>query len=202
MIDTMFRNFFGKVTLPFTKLLAKSKITPNAVTFMAVLVSSSAAVAIGNDRPIMALILWWSGRFLDSMDGELARFTGKATPFGAFLDITLDMLAYSSIILGLFFRFDQYQPYWILILFLYVGCITSALALGTLLDRANLENIDNRGLRLATGLAEGGETGIAYTLFLLFPQALHFLLPAWILILTITIVSRFLYAYKVSKVFQ
>lgn len=200
MIDTSFRKFFSKLTLPITLLLVKTKISPNALTFLAFLISSSAGLAIFHGYPIVALALWWGGRFFDSMDGELARKLGKATHYGAFLDITLDMMAYSSVILGFYFKEHTFHGHWILILFLYVGCITSALSLGTLMDRAKLENKDNRGLRLATGLAEGGETGIAYSLFLLFPDALPYLLPAWILVLTITVVARFIFAYKISRI--
>lgn len=169
MIDTQFRKFFSKFAMPVTKFLRSIKANPNIVTVMAFLISSSAAWAIAYDRPYYALLLWWGGRFFDSMDGELARLTGKTTPFGGFLDITLDMLAYSSIIVGFYFRDSHFHHYYLFILVLYVGCITSALALGTLFTEAQIKNDDNRTLRLASGLAEGGETGIAYTLFFLSP---------------------------------
>lgn len=186
--------------MPVTRLLEKSRISPNTLTFLAFTVSASAGAAIYYGLPLLALSLWWSGRFFDSMDGELARRLGKATPYGAFLDITLDMLAYSAIVLGFYFKERDFHGYWVLILFLYIGCITSALSLGSLMDLAKLENKDNRGLRLATGLAEGGETGIAYTLFLIFPDHLSTLLPVWISVLTLTVVSRFIFAYKISRV--
>ncbi|MBA2403367.1 MAG: CDP-alcohol phosphatidyltransferase family protein [Bdellovibrionales bacterium] len=199
MIDTSFRKFFGQRMLPLTKLLARLNVSPNAISLLAFLISSSAGLALGFQRPQIALILWWTGRILDSLDGELARLTGKTSPFGAFLDITLDMMAYSAVIVGFFFYQMHFQSYWLVIMFLYVGCITSALSLGVLLDEAKVKNTDNRGLRLATGLAEGGETGIAYSAFILLPSFLSYLLPAWIMILAVTIVARFTMAYRLSR---
>lgn len=200
MIDNKFRTFFSQLVMPITDIFAKTSVSPNTLSFVAFGISASAGIAIFYGHYVTAIFLWWLGRFFDSMDGELARKTGKTTPFGAFLDITLDMLAYSLIILSFYFKESMFQTFWVQILFLYIGCITSALALGTLMDSVYLENKDNRGLRLATGLAEGGETGMAYTLFLLFPHRLDILLPVWICILSVTVVSRFIYAYQLSKV--
>jgi len=45
-------------------------------------------------------------------------------------------------------------------------------------------------MRIAVGLAEGGETGIAYSLFLLLPQYLSITTWLWIAVLAITILAR------------
>ena len=59
-----------------------------------------------------------------------------------------------------------------------------------------MEPRDDRGLRLGAGLAEGGETGIAYTLFLLFPAHLDWLTGIWIGVLVVTVVARTLLARR------
>ena len=106
------------------------------------------------------------------------------------------MAAYSLVVLAL----DQVHPElhdrWLLILFLYVLCITSALALGA--EEASLDapSRDDRGLRLGAGLAEGGETGIAYTLFLLFPGQLGILTGLWIVVLATTVAARTMLARR------
>ena len=93
-------------------------------------------------------------------------------------------------IIGFFFAFPSLQLLWLLILFLYVLCITGALSLGNLEDKQQIPSTNNRGLRLAAGVAEGGETGIAYTLFLLFPDYIKILASIWIVILAITVAAR------------
>ena len=77
-------------------------------------------------------------------------------------------------------------PFWLWIEFFYVLCITSALALGMQEANREIPARDDRGLRLGAGLAEAGETGIAYTLFLLFPSALPWLASLWIVVLAVT----------------
>ena len=49
-------------------------------------------------------------------------------------------------------------------------------------------------MRLAVGLAEGGETGIAYTVFLLWPAYLAVTTWLWLGVLAITIIARLLLA--------
>ena len=85
---------------------------------------------------------------------------------------------------------------WLAMLFLYVLCISTALALGMQEAKRSLPPRDNRGLRLGAGLAEGGETGIAYTIFLLFPTHLALSTAIWLGILIVTVVARSLLAYQ------
>ena len=68
-----------------------------------------------------------------------------------------------------------------------------------MVDAARGMDGDNRSLKLAAGLAEGGETGIAYTLMLLLPQLIKVLLPLWILVLVITFVARTWLAWRVLE---
>jgi hypothetical protein len=55
---------------------------------------------------------------------------------------------------------------------------------------------DNRGLRLAAGIAEGGETGIAYTVFLISPFNLKIEVLIWTAILAATVIARTMLAAK------
>ena len=59
-----------------------------------------------------------------------------------------------------------------------------------------LEARDDRGLRLGAGLAEGGETGIAYSVFLLLPGWLWLSTKIWIATLLLTVIARSLLAYR------
>jgi hypothetical protein len=52
---------------------------------------------------------------------------------------------------------------------------------------------------MAAGLAEGGETGIAYSLFLLLPDLLIYTTSLWIAILFITVVARSVLAHRVLR---
>jgi CDP-diacylglycerol--glycerol-3-phosphate 3-phosphatidyltransferase len=76
--------------------LARTRVTPNALTTAGVSLCLAAAVLVYfeyHDK----LLFYWLGAFvfvvgsiLDILDGALARAGGKTTPFGSFLDSTTD----------------------------------------------------------------------------------------------------------------
>lgn len=85
--------------------LARTRITPDALTVLGLSICGAAAVAVYfEDRnEIMwfwtGAALFWAGSLLDVLDGALARQSGKGTPFGAFLDSTTDRLG-EAVMLG------------------------------------------------------------------------------------------------------
>lgn len=196
VIDNAFREILPRYVGPLVRLYGRLGLTPNRVSAIGCGLGFAAAgcVAVGLAGP--AILLWWLGRLVDGTDGIFARNTGQATDFGAYLDIVLDMAAYSAMILGFAYANPELMDRWLLILLLYVLCITSALALGMEEAKRDLPKRDDRGLRLGAGLAEAGETGIAYTLFLLLPEQLSPLTALWIAILLTTIVARTILARR------
>jgi len=196
MIDNAFREQLPRFAGPALRLYAGLGLTPNQVSFIGFGIGALAAGAIALGAPLWAVGLWWLGRIADGTDGIYARTADRATDFGAYLDIVLDMAAYSLMVVGFAIAHPELRLGWLLIVFFYVLCIASALALGMQEAKRELPPRDDRGLRLGAGLAEGGETGIAYTLFLLFPGALPWLVQLWILVLATTVVARTLLARR------
>jgi len=199
MIDNHFRKHLPKITKSLIRFYAYLGITPNHITYAGFFLSLISAYLVAKNFFLPALAVWWLSRLLDGTDGIYARSTNQASNFGAFLDILLDMAAYSAMVVGFYFAFPQLQLTWLLILFFYVLCITSALALGSIEDKIPGLKDDNRGLRLAAGVAEAGETGIAYSMFLLFPSCIFIFSKIWICILFLTVVSRVLLAKRILK---
>lgn len=199
MIDNAFRALLpGRVAI-VTGLYARLGWTPNHVSFMGFGIAAIAAVAVAFEAPWTAVFLWWVSRLADGTDGVYARETGQATRFGAYLDIVLDMAAYSGMVLGFAWAYPSLGWAWVSMLFLYVLCITSALALGAEETEAGAKPRDDRGLRLGAGLAEGGETGLAYTAMLLLPGWLDSIVVVWIAVLTTTVVARTLLAARTLR---
>jgi len=60
-------------------------------------------LALGHQR-LAGLLIIFVGLF-DALDGALARMTGKASAFGAFLDSTLDRFAEIALYLGLLYLY-------------------------------------------------------------------------------------------------
>jgi phosphatidylglycerophosphate synthase len=189
MIDGYARNLLPSLTSGLISFYRRIGVTPNQLTVLGLVIAVVAAWLVSRGHAWSAIAVWWLGRLVDGTDGILARATGQVSDFGGYLDITLDMAAYSLMVLGFYFWMPQFAVLWMITLILYVLAITSALSLGTL-QRARGQDDDNRSLKLAAGLAEGGETGISYTLMLLLPQLTHVLLPLWILVLVLTFAAR------------
>ena len=78
--------------------LARTRVTPNALTTAGVSLCIAAAVLVPFENRDKLLVYWVAaavfvvGSVLDILDGALARAGGKSTPFGAFLDSTTDRI--------------------------------------------------------------------------------------------------------------
>lgn len=79
--------------------LARTRVTPNALTALGVTLCAAAAVLVYFEYRDEVLFYWLGaalfvvGSILDILDGALARYSGKGTPFGAFLDSTTDRVS-------------------------------------------------------------------------------------------------------------
>ena len=89
------------VELPGARFLRALRLTPNAVTLVGFAITVVAAYLVGSGWLLAGGIVFLLGGGLDLMDGALARFTGKASPFGALLDSVFDRLGEASLFVGL-----------------------------------------------------------------------------------------------------
>jgi CDP-diacylglycerol---glycerol-3-phosphate 3-phosphatidyltransferase len=79
--------------------LEKTRITPNALTAAGVLLCAAASVVVYFEYRSELAAFWIGaalfivGSILDILDGALARSSGRATPFGAFVDSMTDRVS-------------------------------------------------------------------------------------------------------------
>lgn len=84
--------------------LARTRITPDALTALGLTICALAAVAVYFEYRNEILWFWtgaflfWAGSLLDVLDGALARQSGRGTPFGAFLDSTTDRVGEAAML--------------------------------------------------------------------------------------------------------
>lgn len=199
MIDNAFRALLPRFVGPLLALYGRLGWTPNHVTVLGLVVAFLASAAVAFHFWWLAFVLWWLSRLADGTDGLYARESGQESDFGAYLDIVLDMAAYGGMVLGFAIAAPEFQAQWMAMLFLYILCIATALSLGMQEAKRAIAPRDDRGLRLGAGLAEGGETGIAYSVFLLFPNDLGITTRIWVTVLIVTVILRSLLAYRVLR---
>jgi CDP-diacylglycerol--glycerol-3-phosphate 3-phosphatidyltransferase len=72
--------------------LIESRLTPNAISLTGLVGNIVAAVLIVEEMFVLAGVAFILGSLCDMLDGRYSRMSGKGTPFGAFLDSTLDRI--------------------------------------------------------------------------------------------------------------
>ena len=72
--------------------LIESRLTPNKISMTGFVLNVVAAVLLWERYFFLAGIAFIIGSVMDTLDGRYSRMSGKGTPFGAFLDSTLDRL--------------------------------------------------------------------------------------------------------------
>jgi CDP-diacylglycerol---glycerol-3-phosphate 3-phosphatidyltransferase len=72
--------------------LIESRLTPNAISLTGFALNLAAAGLVVGRLFFLAGVAFIIGSVMDTLDGRYSRMSGKGTPFGAFLDSTLDRL--------------------------------------------------------------------------------------------------------------
>ena len=72
--------------------LIESRLTPNAISITGLIGNLIAAALILQEQFVWGAIAFILGSVCDMMDGRYSRMSGKGSPFGAFLDSTLDRI--------------------------------------------------------------------------------------------------------------
>jgi CDP-diacylglycerol--glycerol-3-phosphate 3-phosphatidyltransferase len=70
--------------------LIESRLTPNAISLTGFALNLLAAVLVWEQLFFLGGVAFIVGSTMDTLDGRYSRMSGKGTPFGAFLDSTLD----------------------------------------------------------------------------------------------------------------
>ncbi len=200
MFDDKVRAILPQYIKPVISLLAKFKVTPNQVSVFGFLLSLIAAFLISSSYLKTGIFVWWLSRLADGLDGNLARSTNQKSNFGGYLDILFDMGSYSIVVIGFAFVYPELNLVWSLMLFAHIMCITSTLALASILEKqkVHFEN-NNRSIQFTSGLAEGGETSLAYTLFVFFPEQIKFIAAVWFVMSIYAVVQRTVLAFKLLQ---
>jgi CDP-diacylglycerol--glycerol-3-phosphate 3-phosphatidyltransferase len=82
----------GPTTQLMRNRLIESRLTPNAISLSGFALNLAAAGLVVGRLFFLAGIAFIVGSVMDTLDGRYSRMSGKGTPFGAFLDSTLDRL--------------------------------------------------------------------------------------------------------------
>ncbi|MCK4863278.1 MAG: CDP-alcohol phosphatidyltransferase family protein [Dehalococcoidales bacterium] len=185
------KNISNCVTQPIASVLARTPLTPNAVTWLGFCITIGAAALVVTEHLLAAGIVVLVAGFFDMLDGALARVTNRVTRFGGILDSTLDRLSEAILLLAL------------LAIFAREGQVAESLLVGFALlgslmvsyIRARMEGL---GIECKAGLFTRPERVIVLALGLLLSQFDYALVTALSVIIFFsyfTMVQRLIFAW-------
>jgi CDP-diacylglycerol--glycerol-3-phosphate 3-phosphatidyltransferase len=87
--------------------LIESRLTPNAISLTGLVLCVGAAVLVWNDLWLLGGLAFILGSVCDTLDGRYSRMSGKGTPFGAFLDSTLDRMEEGIVLAAVAYRLSR-----------------------------------------------------------------------------------------------
>ena len=174
MMDVVLRPVKDAMLRPIAQNLGDS-ISPTTITLIAGGVGVLAALAGWRGEYTLGLILWWTNRFLDGLDGALARESGKQSELGGYIDTLIDFAMYTIIPVGLAMR-EPSIPLLATLVFLlgtfYVNAAAFLYLSAILIQRKQSQPDQLTSVAMPRGLVEGTEAIIIFTLFFLFPEVL------------------------------
>ena len=107
------RLYMRRLSAHVTRVLVGTRVTPNALTGLMTVVGITAGAAVLVPTvagPVLAALLIQAYLLLDCVDGELARWTGRTSVAGVYLDRVGHYLAEAALLVGVGFRAAGLRP--------------------------------------------------------------------------------------------
>ena len=183
------------LTQPAVKLLARTPVTPNTITWLGFWITVGAAALVITSNLFAAGFVVLVAGFFDMLDGALARTTNRVTRFGGILDSTLDRLTEAVLLLSILFIYAQGQQ-------VAESLLVGIALLGSLLVSYIKARTEALGIECNVGLFTRPERVIILALGLLlsrFDYALVIALAIITVFSFFTVGQRLLYAWRQTK---
>jgi CDP-diacylglycerol--glycerol-3-phosphate 3-phosphatidyltransferase len=186
------REYFGiqlrRGFVPMVSALRWLRITPNEVTVAGTVLNMAAAALVIADHLIYAGIIFLVAGCFDMLDGALARLAQKVTPFGAFLDSTLDRVSEGVILAAIAYLLAIEGRS------IDVALVVLAL-LGSVLVSYTRARAESLGVECKVGLMSRPERVILIALGLFF-DVLPYVIYIMLALTVFTVVQRVVHTYR------
>lgn len=199
MQDKKLRSFKDKV---MNRLIGRwaENINPDNISWIAFTAGLACAGAVISGAYRSGLSLWILNRVLDGLDGYVARRYNKQSDRGAYLDIITDFAVYAAIPLAFAWRIDTIMLWRSTALLLGIFYINTAswMYLSILIEKRKKE-MDNSVLtsvEMPSGIVEGAETIILYSLFFTLPAYLIWIFLIMSFLTFLTVIQRLFIAFR------
>lgn len=156
MLNRYARAFFTKVFTPFARLLVRLGVSPDVVTVVGTLgVCFGALWFYPRGQLLVGTLVITVFVFSDTVDGVMARLSGRSSTWGAYLDSTLDRVGDAAIFGGLVLWYAGDGDQTVL-----AGLALACLILGSVVSYAKAR-AEGLGMTANVGIAERADRLVA-----------------------------------------
>jgi len=197
MFDGKFRAPVDAAVKPLGAALRKTKLTPDHLTVVGLVVGAASAVAVGSGHLRWGLVLVILAALPDLLDGAPAKASNTSSQRGAFFDSTVDRVTDALLLGGIAYHFAQTEDPRLAVLPFAVSAVSSVISY----QRAKAESL---GLDAKGGLMERAERIVVLCVGLFIEPwldgALVWILWGMLVLISITAVQRFVKVWKQAAV--
>jgi CDP-diacylglycerol--glycerol-3-phosphate 3-phosphatidyltransferase len=183
--------FFGRIIQAIVSALALSRVHPNVLTFIGLLINIWAAFLFSYGRFIAAGLVVIGAGLFDMVDGRVARETNRVTRFGGFFDSVLDRYSDLALLVGLLVYYASINRFFYVVL-------TAIVMTGTVLISYTRARAENTIPKCKAGFLERPERVV---LIIIGALTNHMAPVLWVLAVlsNITVVSRIIYTWEETR---
>ncbi len=208
MFDVLLRRRLDGPLARVAGHLDRPWVTPDRLTGAGLALGLASAGLAAGQLWGWALAAWLLSRVMDGLDGPLARRrapAGQGSAAGGFLDITADFLVYGATVVGVAVGVTtapgtpaDWLPFAAVLLAYYVNG-TAFLAFSSIAERSGRRIDDGRSLSFLGGLAEGAETILVHSLWLLLPAHAPLIASVWAVVVGVSGLHRIAVGYRTLR---
>src|SRR5438309_8054512 len=181
----------GKIIDVIVRGLALSRIHPNVLTFLGLMINSWAAFLLAAGRfQAAALVVIGAGLF-DMVDGRVARETNRVTRFGGFFDSVLDRYSDLALLMGLLVYYANIsRPFYVV--------LTAIVMTGSVMVSYTRARAENTIPSCKVGFMERPERVVLFIIGALFDRMAPVL---WVIAVlsNITVIHRMVITFQEAK---
>lgn len=211
MFDSRLRPLMAPLLDSAAQRLDVRWITPNRLTSLNLVLGLASAALAAGQLWLPALGAWLLCRLADGLDGPLARRRSARVTApdktdagqGGFWDISADFIVYGATVIGVAIgataAHDAAWLPFLLVLFAYYINGSVFLAFSSIAERSGRQIDDGRSLSFLGGLAEGAETVLVHSLWLIFPVFADQIALVWALLVSASAAQRVVAGFRALR---
>jgi CDP-diacylglycerol--glycerol-3-phosphate 3-phosphatidyltransferase len=184
----------GAIIDRIVRWLALSRIHPNVLTFLGLVINSWAAVLFARGDFRWAGVVVIGAGLFDMVDGRVARETNRVTRFGGFFDSVIDRYSDLALLMGLLVYYGSInRPFYVI--------LTAVVMTGSVMVSYTRARAENFIPTCKVGFLERPERVVLIIIGALFDRMAQVL---WVIAVlsNLTVVHRMIYTWRETKLLE